>query len=201
MDAESAQIAEDAKPKRRTKRPRKAKGSDPLECTTEPNSSPSLDDTPSPPLDMDLETNLLPTIHVSSSDSTTSSPDLLNPPARATNQRGRSSSMTSGASGATLVDSEGVGTEESRENSPADTAVDSEDVVDTKGSEKGRSQAKESTEKLGLGVPSTRSSLSPLEPTPPPQPRRSARAAKKVTTQTAKRPSAPARSRSKRVSA
>jgi hypothetical protein len=181
MDTEANQAAEDAKPKRRTKRPRKAKGSDSTECNTEPNSTPLLDSTPSPPVDMDLESNPPPTNDLSSLKPSTTSPDLLNPPTRATNQRERSSSMTSGASGVTLVDSEGVGTEESRENSPADTAVDSEDVPDTKTSGKVRSKAKGST--------------------PPPHPRRSARAAKKITTQTVKRPSAPARSRSKRVSA
>jgi len=104
---------------------------------------------------------------------------------------------SSGASGGTLVDSEGADAEESRENSPADTAVDSEEVPDTKVFE----QVKDLTEKPGVDVLSARSSLSPLESTPPPPPRRSSRATKKTATQALGRPSTTSRSRSKRVAA
>lgn len=193
--------AEDNKPKRRTKRARKAKGSASPEPATEPSSSPLLDSTPSPPLDID-ETNL-PQKNIVPSSESPSSPELLNAPIRSTDHREISPSITSsGASGGTLVDSEGVDTGESRENSPADTAVDSEEVSDTKLSEQVRSQAMDPAEKPNVQAPPARSSLSPLESTPPPPPpRRSARVTKKVATQTAKRPSAPARSKSKKVSA
>ena len=104
---------------------------------------------------------------------------------------------SSGASGGTLVESEGVDAEESRENSPADTAVDSEEVPDAKVFE----QVKDPAEKLEVDSLSVRSSLSPLGSTPPPPPRRSARATKKATTQTLKRPPTASRARSKRTAA
>ena len=202
MDPESLQAADEAKPKRRTKRARKAKTPDSPESTTEPNTSPSVDSTPSPPLDMglDVPSNVPPTGHVSSSESPSSSPDLLSVPTRAIKHRRRSSSMTSsGASGGTLVDSEGVDAGESRENSPADTAVDSEEVPDVKVFEQVCSQAKDFTKKPDADAASASSPLSQLETTPPPPPRRSARATKKTTTQTLKRAPTASRSRSKRV--
>jgi hypothetical protein len=196
---DSLQVAQDTKPKRRTKRARKAKGSNSPEPTTEPNSSPSLDSTPPPPADIDLETNILPTTHVSLLKSPSSSPDLSSAPTPVAIHRERSPSMTSsGASGGTLVDSEGVDTEPSRANSPADTAVDPEEVADSKVSEQ---RAKDPTGELDVEIPSIRSSL-PLvevESTPPPPPRRSTRV-KKPATQIVKRPSA-ARSKAKRVPA
>ena len=204
MDPESPQVSDETKPKRRTKRARKAKAPDSPESTTEPNSSPSLDSTPSPPLDIDLDapSTVPPTNHVSSSESPSSSPDLLNAPTRATKHRRRSSSMTSsGVSGVTLVDSEGADVEGSRENSPTDTAVDLEEVPDPKVFEKFHSQVKDLTEKLDVDVLSVSSSLSPLEATPPPPPRRSARATKKTVIQTLKRTPPTSRSRSKRVAA
>ena len=200
MDPDSPQLVDESKPKRRTKRTRKTKGSDSPESTTEPNSSPSVDSTLSPPVDMDLDepSNVPPTSHASPSESPSSSPDLLSVPARATKHRRRSSSVTSsGASGGTLVESEGVDAEESRENSPADTAVDSEEVPDAKVFE----QVKDPAEKLEVDSLSVRSSLSPLGSTPPPPPRRSARATKKATTQTLKRPPTASRARSKRTAA
>lgn len=198
IEPDSLQVSQNTKQKRRTKRARKAKDS---ESTTEPNSPPSLDSPPSPPVDADLEANVLPTNHVSLPESPSSLPDLLSAPIRTTNHRERSPSMTSsGAGGSTLVDSEAVDTEESRENSPADTAVDPEEVSDEKASEQAQSRAKDPAEKLDVEGPPTRSSSSPVETTPSPPLRRSARATKKVATQTVKRPSAPARSRSKRVS-
>ena len=193
IEQDPLQVAQDTKPKRRTKRARKAKGSHSPEPTTEPNSTPSLDSTPSPPVDIDLETSVPPTNHLSPS----SPPDLLNPPILAANNRERSPSMTSsGASGGTLVDSEDVDTGVSRGNSPAETAVDAEEVSDAQG----LSQAKDLAEKLDVDAPLARPSSSPVESTPPPQPRRSARVTKKIATQATKRPSAPARARSKRAS-
>ena len=197
MDPDSPQAADGAKPKRRTKRARKTKGSDSPSGTTESKSSPSVDSVLSPPVDMDIgePSTVPPTNHVSSSESPSSSPDLLNPPARATKHRRRSSSMTSsGASGRTLVESEGVDAGESRENSPADTAVDSEEVPDTKVFE----QVQGFDEKLDVDIVSARSSLSPLESTPPPGPRRSTRA-KKAVDKTLKRPPTTSRARAKRA--
>jgi hypothetical protein len=159
-----------------------------------------LDSTPSPPVDMDLEVNVTPTEPASFPESPSSS-HLLSPPIRATDHRERSPSMTSsGASGGTLVDFEDAGTEESRENSPAETAVGPEEVSNAKAHEQVLSLAKDPAENLDDEAPLTRPSTSLVESTPPPQPRRSARVTKKVVTQTAKRPSAPARFRSKRVS-
>jgi len=191
----SPQVADEPKPKRRTKRTRKTKGSVSPESITESISSPSVDSTLSPPVDMDLDgsPSVPPTNHASPPESAPSPPDLLGAPTRAIKHRRRSSSVTSsGASGRTLVESEGVDAEESRENSPADTAVDSEEVPDAKVFE-------QVAEKLDVDIISPRSSLSPLESTPPPPPRRSARATKK--TQTFKRPSTTSRARSKRVAA
>lgn len=204
VDPESLQAADEAKPKRRTKRARKAKGSDSPESIPEPNSTPSVDSTLSPPVDMDPgePSNVpQPTNHVSLPESPLSS-GLLSVPTRATKHRRRSSSVTSsGASGGTLVDSEGVDAEESRENSPAETAVDPEEVPDTKVFDQVGSEVKDLTGKPDATVLSARSSLSPLEATPPPPPRRSARAAKKTATQTLKRPSTTYRARSKKVAA
>ena len=200
MEFDSPQAAEESKPKRRTKRVRKTKGSDSPESTTGPITSPSIDPTLSPPVDMDVDgpSNVPPTSHASSSESPSASPDLLGAPIRATKHRRRSSSVTSsGASGGTLVDSEGAGAEGSRENSPAETAVDSEEVPDAKLFD----QVKDLAEKLDDNTPSVRSSLSPLESTPPPPPRRSARATKKTTTQAVKRPVTTYRARSKRAAA
>lgn len=196
IEPDLLQVAQDTKPRRRTKRARKAKGSN----SPEPiGSNPSpLDSIPSPPVDMDLETNVPPTNHVSPS-----SPDPSSAPTRATDDRERSPSMTSsGASGSTLVDSEGVDTEESRENSPAVTVVDPEEVSDTKVSEQVLSRAKDpASENLDVEAPLTRSSLSPVGSTPPPTLRRSTRNTKKTATQAVKQPSAAARSRAKRASA
>lgn len=200
MEPGSPQAAEESKPKRRTKRIRKTKGSDPPESVIDPNASHSVDSTLSPSVDMDVDepTNVPPTNHAPSPDSHSTSPDLSSAPLRATKHRRRSSSVTSsGASGVTLVESEGAGAEGSRENSPAETAVDSEEVPDAKPFE----QVKDFTEKLDDNTPSVRSSLSPLESTPPPPPRRSARATKKTTTQVVKRPVTTYRARSKRAAA
>ena len=198
VDPDSPQASDEAKPKRRTKRTRKAKGSDPPESLTEPDSSPLVDSAPSPPVDVDIDepSNVLTANHASSTESPSSSSDLV--PTRAAKHRRRSSSVTSsGASGGTLVDSEGVDAEESRENSPADTVVDPEEVPDMKAFE----QVKDVAEKLDADVQSPRSSLSPLESTPPPQPRRSTRATKKTAIQTVKRPPTTSRARSKRAAA
>jgi len=196
MDPDSSQAAGEAKPKRRTKRARKTKASDSPDNTTESNSSPPVDSTLSPSVDMDVDVtpNVLPTNHVSSPESSSSPPDLLSAPTRATKHRRRSSSMTSsGASGGTLVGSEGVDAGESRENSPADTAVDSEEMPETKVFE-------QVDDKLDVDIVSPRSSLSPLESTPPPAPRRSARA-KKTVTKTLKRPPTTSRARAKKAAA
>ena len=204
IDPEFPQPLDEAKPKRRTKRTRKAKVSDSPGSTTEPNSSPSLDSTLSPPVDVDLDapSNVPSTGHASSFESPSSSPDLLSVPTRAPKHRRRSSSMTSsGVSGFTLVDSEGIDAGGSREASPADTAVDSEEVPDTKVFEKVRSQVKDSVKKLDVDALSVASALSPLESTPPPPPRRSARSIKKTTTQTLQRPPTTSRPRSKRAAA
>ena len=204
IDPESSQVADEAKPKRRTKRARKAKTPDSPESTTEPNSSPSVDSTPPPPagLDPDAPSNVTQISHVSSSESPSSSPDLLSVPTRPTKHRRRSSSMTSsGVSGGTLVDSEGVDAGESRENSPADTAVDSEEVLDVKGFEQACPQVMDLTKKSDVDALSASSPLSPLETTPPPPPRRSARATKKTKAQAPKRAPVASRSRSKRVTA
>ena len=204
IDPEFPQTIDEAKPKRRTKRARKTKVSDSAESTTEPNSSPLVDSILSPPVDVDLEvpSNVPSTSHVSSPESPSSSPDLLNVPTRATKHRRRSSSMTSsGVSGVTLIDSEGADAGGSREASPADTAVDSEDAPDAKVFEKVRSQVEDSTKKLDADTLSVSSALSPLESTPPPPPRRSARSINKTTTQTLKRPPTTSRSRSKRAPA
>lgn len=200
MEPDSLQAADEPKPKRRTKRARKTKGSNSPEGAIEPSPPPSVDSTLSPPVDMDLDepSNVPPVTHASPSESLSSSPDLLAVPARATKHRRRSSSLTSsGASGVTLVESEGVDAEGSRENSPTETAVDPEEAQDTKVFD----QVKNLTEKLEVEILSPRSSLSPLESTPPPQPRRSARATKKTTSQTLKRPPTTSRARSKRVAA
>ena len=202
IDPELPQATDEAKPKRRTKRARKAKASDSPESATELNSPPPVDSTLSPSVDIDLGTspNAPALDHVSSPESPSSSPDLLSAPTRATKHRRRSSSMTSsGVSGVTLVDSEGVGAEESRENSPTDTAVDSEEVPDAKLFEQVHSKVKDLPKNLDPDALSVSSSLSPLESTPPPPPRRSARATKKPTTQTLKRPPTASRSRSKKV--
>ena len=197
IDQDSPQGTEEDKPKRRTKRARKAKGRNTPESTTEPNSSPLLDSTPPPPADIDPKPNRKPTNRLSASKSP--SPDLPSAETCAANQRERSSSMTSsGASGGTLVDPEGINAE-SRENSPADTAVDPEETPDMKVFGQVPGETKVPAEKLGVDVPSARSSLSPST-TPPPQPRRSTRT-RKVATKTVQRPSTAARSRSKRTSA
>ena len=204
MDPESLQAADEAKPKRRTKRARKAKTPDSSERTTEPIPSTSVDSTPSPLLDVDLDpsSNVPPTIQVSSSESPSPSPDLPTVLTRTTKHRRRSSSMTSsGVSAVTLVNPEGADPEGSRENSPAETAVDSEEVLDTKAFEQVGSQVKGFTKKLDDDTQSVSSSLSPLESTPPPPPRRSARATKKTATQTPKRLPTTSRSRAKRIAA
>lgn len=190
-------VAQDAKPKRGTKRARKAKRSNSPESIIEPNSPPPLEPTPPPPADVDLENNIIPTNDPSSLKSPSSSPDLLTPPDLVTIHRKRSPSTTpSGASGVTLVDFEGVDTGASRENSPTETVVDLDEVSDTRVSEQ---RAKDPAEKLDVDVTPVRSSSSPVESTPPPQPRRSTRVRKPVT-QIVKRPSV-ARSRSKKLPA